>query len=1115
MFKFEIFENYTPGLLLGLFNLDEPFITWIKSFMTSQFKYNINYLQMSNETLKAPKTKKSKNINSNEIGMISLTWLEKYKNLIPGLIIQAYDITDYIINSQNVDLNQICEPIITNINSIKNIYQQSNQLIIIKSFKPVAGVEINMKNIIGKYFSFKENNIFFINDIAFQDNNGIIKELSKLIIENLYEFYNLKIKFYFNKYNSEKSNEQKEYAIKYLIKVFLIAKLSNIIDINKKINFYNYIYTAYNILIQIDKKNYMFSNDNLKIKYFEIKNLADFLLEHILLDKNINQSNIINLILKHLIIFEHKNFYNNKNTNINNNNLINEYKKNKDISFINMKWKYSWLKFLSDKYNTNNSNYIINTYILNNFYHMYIFLKKEPNFIQEINSRINNEIPKKIINQKYIEKIPKLCKIDGDNITDILNDEENLGIYISNLILDDKNLIESGHILKIIKEYFINNKLNYYDFYLLNKHCKENDYNEDFNNILIKILNIKSNNIYKFPNVYSHISNKINKILSEINLKKNEKDFNELYFKMIEYYIHYMSLSNKELSKEQTNKINEILSISDISDINNFNKIIHLNNLQNKLFNIQINFSKNEIALLDVINIDINISLLRKDILIDIEKIIIYFPLNKYNKEENKNFKEIITNKELVKDNPIQINFKHLINFHFNKLYITNIELYLKNKIIINLFNRDKKEIIFNNKENSQINIDYIMNIDICNNNKNNIICLGKEENHLLNIKYNLKSDYKDIYIKQVKIKITLLKESENKNNNNYEETNNYKFIILKGINGYQIIDNKYLIYEYDNINTDKNLPLVEYILKINDIGKYILNYKFNFTLINNNCPDDICILKYDKKLKVKCIEPFTFSNEIKSTLYFINPRTKIKSYPINHPINMISYIENKLSENIIIKQIEHITNNNSIEINCSTEYLFSKIKNFKIKFSSNEKILIKSIIKSNNLISGSIGKLKVIWCTKNVIENKFFSDEYMNNSTFDLIDINIDKISLIIEGKYLKLRNKYQIYIKNNEEISKIIQMNIKEENEDKKYILCGKNNMKGILTPYREIKILYNIYNNINGMYIEENKENTIFKIDNVITINEYSILDNKNKFNEKTLKNIIYFVPELFKL
>ena len=115
-------------------------------------------------------------------------------------------------------------------------------------------------------------------------------------------------------------------------------------------------------------------------------------------------------------------------------------------------------------------------------------------------------------------------------------------------------------------------------------------------------------------------------------------------------------------------------------------------------------------------------------------------------------------------------------------------------------------------------------------------------------------------------------------------------------------------------------------------------------------------------------------------------------------------------------------------------------------------------------------------------------------------------------------MRNKYQIYIRNIEEKSKIIQMNIRDENTDKKYILCGKTNMKGILTPFKEIKILYNVYDNMTGTHIDENKENIVLNFNNIITVNEYcilDILDNKNKCDEKALKNIIYFSPEIFKL
>ena len=119
----------------------------------------------------------------------------------------------------------------------------------------------------------------------------------------------------------------------------------------------------------------------------------------------------------------------------------------------------------------------------------------------------------------------------------------------------------------------------------------------------------------------------------------------------------------------------------------------------------------------------------------------------------------------------------------------------------------------------------------------------------------------------------------------------------------------------------------------------------------------------------------------------------------------------------------------------------------------------------------------------------------------------------LIIEGKYLKMYNKYEIGIKNMEHISKIFDMNIKEENSDEKYILCGKTNINGLLTPNKEIKILLNVYDSATGNNIDENKENKVFKFNNIITVNEYYVLGEKNKF--KSLKNVIYFSPELFKL
>ena len=105
MFKYELDSNYTPGVLLGLFNIDQSFISLIKSYLNSFYKSHINYIEITDGQLKKPKLKRIKESNSDELGMIALNWLEKFQYLTPGLIIQMFDITDSIIDVQTVSIN--------------------------------------------------------------------------------------------------------------------------------------------------------------------------------------------------------------------------------------------------------------------------------------------------------------------------------------------------------------------------------------------------------------------------------------------------------------------------------------------------------------------------------------------------------------------------------------------------------------------------------------------------------------------------------------------------------------------------------------------------------------------------------------------------------------------------------------------------------------------------------------------------------------------------------------------------------------------------------------------------------------------------------------------------
>ena len=91
------------------------------------------------------------------------------------------------------------------------------------------------------------------------------------------------MKNYRSKYKTNENTEQKEFAVKYLIKLFMISKLSNIINLDNSINYYDYIINAYNILSnKLIKKTYLFSEPKIEVIYLELKNIADFLMFQLL-----------------------------------------------------------------------------------------------------------------------------------------------------------------------------------------------------------------------------------------------------------------------------------------------------------------------------------------------------------------------------------------------------------------------------------------------------------------------------------------------------------------------------------------------------------------------------------------------------------------------------------------------------------------------------------------------------------------------------------------------------------------------------------------------------------------------------------------------------------------
>ena len=141
-----------------------------------------------------------------------------------------------------------------------------------------------------------------------------------------------------------------------------------------------------------------------------------------------------------------------------------------------------------------------------------------------------------------------------------------------------------------------------------------------------------------------------------------------------------------------------------------------------------------------------------------------------------------------------------------------------------------------------------------------------------------------------------------------------------------------------------------------------------------------------------------------------------------------------------------------------------------------------------------------------------------LNETVFDLNDVNINQLPVSIEGKYNDKVNRYQLKIKNLESMTKIIKFSLKEINGNPKkenFILCGKTDINEILLPLKEINLQYNIYDKITGSNFMDMNENINHKFNNLITLNEYYILDIKDKFDIKALRNTIYYSPEIFKL
>lgn len=624
MFEWDKEKQLINGVVIGIYNFDKSSIESLKLAIESHYQCNIHYIEITQEFLKQQKLqKRQKKNNSDELGIISSKFIYKIQQLLPGAVIQMIDITNLAMQMEEPE--KIFDYIIKEIGVMKNNYLSSCHIIVIKNlchggieslnnnnyniggglggngnFEGGYGNNFMMltdemikNNILLKAKYIEEKNIIFIRDNTQFKNEEFMSSVGNLIKDEVTNFYLYKIKYYHGKFLNSETNSQKEYAIKYLIKLYLLSFMThNIQDIN-----FSYIQNAYDILIHdINPKNYMFCPPDMKTIYLELKNIGDFLIQEIISAQNLSKNDIIKYVINHLLIFDYTKFFFNKEEKHFYNSKL------KDIYVINLIWKYSWFNYLDNfKEMDFINNNIIKNSMINNLLRILKLLKNEPDIFEQISQKVNKDDKYKEIKSKFFEKIPKYFEIDeNENLIGRLNDEENLNLFIYNIINKNKNILSTDFIKKKLDDIISRIKLNVYDFYLINKfnlinkekienQNKENNQNNSLV-VLGKVLNDVDNGyLEKFPNVFSHLLKKINNIIVnnyEINNNQDIKEENKNIInennekivnnslnnnnnisvsKILSNLLQYASVTKNNLTKEELKKISELLSLKNPS----------------------------------------------------------------------------------------------------------------------------------------------------------------------------------------------------------------------------------------------------------------------------------------------------------------------------------------------------------------------------------------------------------------------------------------------------------------------------------------------------------------------------------------------------------------------
>lgn len=544
-------SNYMVINLIGANYLHESIVSTCLDIIDGDYAGKLRVVSLLNTDQLIYKNNDKKEI---DFGLINMEWMKKTQLLRPATIILVYDIRN---KPESVAWKDYENSIYIDTSKAKKMdnYSFFNIIVLIYTNSPGFSFDnhnedkernYNIKKIIDP------KNLYYISGADGLKN--ISKKFSTHVVKLTVNYYrNLKKNLKIKKNNA---GEIREKLIKYNIKLGIVAQIKN-----RRRN-WKYFEEAYSYLSTLDVRNYYYGSGNVKLNYFEVKAVADWLFFKILYLKShdlnthlpglVNNFNFyIQTYFKPDLFKDEDDTSNSKNTN--------------KLFLVEIYWKVMryefFAKFLEDNaknetFNKNIFNFPGYYYLLSSFNlaRMIKFIKDYggvENFINFDKNIKSDTI--KIRESKFYGKAPKFY-IQVDPLTEKDLDFDG-GIYMklfcNNFGVDIDNL---------------NNRLNenlnraqklYSQFYL---HSKENSLGCSTMTIFLNILSLISNDNYSKN--YEKMKYLYKTFISSAGLSK----FPKLHCKYLEEYNNI--LINDGARENFTQMLNNLISIAGVRKLN-------------------------------------------------------------------------------------------------------------------------------------------------------------------------------------------------------------------------------------------------------------------------------------------------------------------------------------------------------------------------------------------------------------------------------------------------------------------------------------------------------------------------------------------------------------------